>query len=64
MLSAQGGIFFNQGQGTFSSSHFATGATATAMIAADLNRTGKPDLVIINFEESFRPPNVGIAFRK
>jgi hypothetical protein len=64
MLSQQVGIFFNQGQGQFSSSYFASGAYAVDMIATDLNRTGKPDLVITNFGLSFRPPNVDILFHK
>ena len=64
MLSQQVGIFFNQGQGVFSSSYFASGAFTVAMIAADLNGTGKPDLVITNFGLGFRPPNVDILFHK
>jgi len=34
------------------------------MIASDLNRDGKPDLVIGNFLLDFAPPNVDIVFHK
>jgi hypothetical protein len=42
----------------------ASGAFAVAMTAADLNRDGKPNLVIANFVHVFAPPNVDVAFHK
>jgi hypothetical protein len=57
-------IFFNQGNGQYTRSFFASGADAIAVIALDLNRNGKQDLVIGNFQYSFAPPNVDVIFHK
>ena len=62
MLSHQVCLFLNNGQGQFTRSFYASGADATAMVAADLNRDGKPDLVITNFTFGFRPANADILF--
>jgi hypothetical protein len=45
-------------------SFFASGASAVAITASDLNRDGKPDLVIGNFVLDFAPPNVNVVFHK
>jgi len=57
-------IFFNQGNGQYTRSFFASGADAIAVIASDLNRDGKQDLVIGNFQYSFAPSNVDVVFHK
>ena len=64
MLSQQGVIFFNNGNGQFSRSFFATGADTVSMTSADLNRSGKTDLIITNFGVDYRPPNVDVIFHK
>jgi hypothetical protein len=64
LLSQQVALFFNLGGGQFSRSFFASGADNNAMVAADMNRDGKPDLVIVNFLLDFRPPNVDVVFHK
>jgi hypothetical protein len=64
LLSHQVAMFFNQGQGTFTRSFIAPGAQGNAMVAADLNRDGKPDLVILNFLLDFAPANVDVVFHK
>ena len=62
--SEQGCILFNAGGGRFTRSFFASGASAVAMTASDLNRNGKTDLVIGNFVFDFAPPNVNVVFHK
>ncbi len=57
-------IFFNNGNGQFTRSFFASGADTGAMVASDLNRDGKPDLVITNFMLGYRPPNAVVVFHK
>lgn len=57
-------VFFNAGKGQFTRSFFASGAGAIGMIQADLNRDGKPDLVITNFQTDFAPPNVNVLFHQ
>jgi len=64
MSSQQVCMLFNQGDGTFKRSFFASGANTVGMIASDLNRRGKKDLVIANFVFDFAPPNVNIVFHK
>ncbi len=64
MLTQQVALFFNSGKGQFTRSFFASGANTNGMIVSDLNRDGKPDLVIENFMLSFRPPNVDVVFHK
>jgi hypothetical protein len=57
-------IFFNSGNGQFTRSFFASGAATLGMIATDMNRDGKPDLVIGNFVLSFEPANIDVVFHK
>jgi hypothetical protein len=64
MLAQQGEILFNNGNGQFSRSFFASGASTTSMTAADLNQSGNSDLVFTNFQVDYRPPNVDIVFHK
>jgi hypothetical protein len=64
ILSHQVCLFFNDGKGEFTRSFFASGADTNSMLAADLNKDGKPDLVITNYMLSFRPPNVDVIFHK
>ena len=64
MLAQQGVIFFNNGNGQFSRSFFASGADTVSMTAADLNHSGKTDLIITNFGLDFRPPDVDVIFHK
>jgi hypothetical protein len=64
MLAQQGVILFNNGNGQFSRSFFASGADTVSMTAADLNHNGKTDLIITNFGLDFRPPNVDVIFHK
>jgi hypothetical protein len=64
MLSQQACLLFNNGNGEFTRSFFASGANVVAMVASDLNRNGKPDLVIGNFVVDFAPPNVNVVFHK
>ena len=64
MLSQQACILFPLGNGQFSRSFFASGADAVAITTSDLNRDGKPDLVIGNFVLDFAPPNVDVVFHK
>jgi hypothetical protein len=49
-LAQQAVIFFNQGNGRFSRSFFASGTDSTALTAYDLNHRGKKDLIFTNFE--------------
>jgi hypothetical protein len=64
MLSQQVVIFFNNGNGQYTRSLFASGASTNVMISTDLNGDGKPDLAIGNFQLGYRPPNVDVAFHK
>jgi len=64
MFSHEAEIFFNQANGQFTRSIFASGADATAVIRADLNHRGNLDLVIQNFMLDFQPPNVNVVFHK
>ncbi|MGC2246353.1 MAG: FG-GAP-like repeat-containing protein [Terriglobales bacterium] len=64
MLAQQGVIFFNNSNGQFSRSFFASGADTVAMTAADLNHRGVMDLVFSNFEYVFAPPNADVIFHK
>lgn len=52
------------GDGTYQRSYFASGASASALLAVDLNRDGKPDLVISNYQLIYRPPNAVVIFAK
>ena len=64
MLAQQAVILFNNGNGQFSRSFFASGASTVAMTAADLNHRGVMDLVFSNFEYDFAPPNADVVFHK
>lgn len=64
MLAQQGVILFNNGNGQFSRSFFASGADTVAMTAADLNHNGKADLILTNFQLDYRPPNVDVVLHK
>jgi hypothetical protein len=57
-------MLFNNGNGQFSRSFFASGAYTVAMTSSDLNRDGKLDLVIGNFQLDIAPPNVDVVFHK
>lgn len=57
-------ILFNAGGGEFTWSFFASGASAVAMTSSDLNRDGKPDLVIGNTVVIYAPPNVDVMFHQ
>jgi len=62
--SQQACILFNSGNGQFTRSFFASGADVVAMVTSDLNRDGKPDLVIGNFVLDFASPNVNVVFHQ
>jgi hypothetical protein len=64
MLSQQACLLFNNGNGEFTRSFFASGAFAVSMTTSDLNRDGKPDLIIGNFVLSYEPANVDVIFHK
>jgi len=64
MLSHQVCIAFNNGGGQFTRSFFASGAEAVGTIASDLNRNGKSDLIIGNYEYQFAPPNTDVVFHQ
>jgi hypothetical protein len=64
MLSQQVCLLFNNGNGEFTRSFFASGASAIVMTTADLNKDGRPDLVIGNFVLDFEPPNVDVVFHQ
>jgi hypothetical protein len=64
MLAQQGAILFNQGNGQFKRSYFASGADTVSLTGADLNRTGKTDLIFTNFGLDYRPPNVDVVFHQ
>jgi len=57
-------MLFNAGGGEFTRSFVASGASAVAMTASDLNRNGKTDLVIGNFVFDFVSANVNVMFHK
>jgi FG-GAP-like repeat len=57
-------VFFNWGNGQFARAFFASGASAIGLASADLVQKGKTDLVIANYNLSFRPPNVNVMFHK
>jgi hypothetical protein len=63
-LSYQVCLLFNPGNGQFTRSFFASGAFAAPIIAVDLNRSGKTDLVITNYGYAFLPPNVNVVFHQ
>jgi len=62
--SNQVALFFNQSNGQFTRSFFASGANTFAMRGADLNGDGKIDLVFVSFGLDFYPPNVDVIFHK
>jgi FG-GAP-like repeat len=62
--SAQVAILFNQGQGMFTRSFFASGVNTYAMRKADLKRNGNLDLVFVDFPADARPPKVDVVFHK
>jgi hypothetical protein len=64
MLSQQGCLLLNSGNGQFTRSFFASGADTIAMISSDLNQNGKLDLVIGNFVLDFAPPNIDVVFHQ
>ena len=64
MWSQQACLLFNNGNGQFTRSFFASGAFTVAMTSSDLNRDGKPDLVIGNVVLSYEPPNVNVVFQQ
>jgi len=57
-------LLFPSGQGQFTRSFFASGASATVMIASDLNKNGTLDLVIGNFLVDSAAPNVNVMFHQ
>lgn len=63
-LSYQVCLFFNNGNGEFTRSFFASGAFSAPIIASDLNNNGKLDLVIANYSYIFARPNVSIVFHQ
>jgi hypothetical protein len=64
MLAQQAVILFNNGNGQFSQSFFASGADTISISGADLNHRGKTDPMFTNFGLDYRPPNVDVVFRK
>jgi hypothetical protein len=64
MFAQQGVILFNNANGQFSRSFFASGVDTVSMTAADLNHRGTSDLIFSNFEVDFRPPNANVVFHK
>ena len=64
IFAQQGVILFNNTNGQFSRSFFASGADTVSMTAADLNHSGKSDLIFSNFELDSRPPNANVVFHK
>jgi len=64
MLSQQACIFFNEGNGQFTRSFFASGANSVAIVTSDLNGDGKPDLIFGNFVLSALPANIDVVFHK
>jgi FG-GAP-like repeat len=64
VLSYQVCMFFNNGNGQFTRSFFASGAFLAPIIAADLNHNGKLDLVIANYGYIFAPFNVNVVFHQ
>ncbi|MBI3477117.1 MAG: VCBS repeat-containing protein [Acidobacteria bacterium] len=64
MFAQQAVILFNNANGQFSRSFFASGADTASMTSADLNHGGKSDLIFSNFELDFRPPNANVVFHK
>lgn len=63
-LSYQVCMLFNQGNGQFTRSFFASGAFGGPIIASDLNKNGKLDLVIANYGYDFLPNDVNVVFHK
>jgi hypothetical protein len=57
-------ILTNTGQGQFTRSFFASGAAAVGMVLSDVNRDGKPDLVIGNYVLDFVPANINVVLHK
>jgi hypothetical protein len=57
-------IQFNAGGGEFTQSFVASGTSTVTMTVSDLNRDGKPDLVLGNAMAIFAPPNVNVVFHK
>lgn len=57
-------VFFNNGNGKFTRSFFASGASTIGIASADLVSKGKTDLVIANYNVNFFPPNVNVMLHK
>jgi len=64
MFSQQACILFNNGNGQFTRSFFASGADAVAIVASDLNKNGKSDLIVGNFVLGYAPPNIDVIFHQ
>jgi hypothetical protein len=64
MSAQQLALYTNDGQGGFELSYFASGVSTTTLACADLNGDGKIDVVVVNFEVDFRPPNAVVIFGK
>jgi hypothetical protein len=64
MLAQQGVILFNNTNGQYSRSFFASGASTAALTGGDINHRGVVDLVFSNFEAIFAPPNADVVFHK
>lgn len=64
MFAQQGVILFNNSNGQFSRSFFASGAFTNAITATDLNHKGVVDLVLSNFQYDSLPSNADVVFHK
>jgi hypothetical protein len=64
MFAQQLALYTNDGHGGFELSYFASGVNTTNLACADLNLDGKIDVVAVNFEVGFRPPNAVVIFGK
>jgi FG-GAP-like repeat len=57
-------LFFNSGNGQFTRSYFASGANTILITCADVNKDGKPDLIIGDFMVDSAPPNINVVLHQ
>jgi hypothetical protein len=63
-LAQQIELYTNDGQGGFTRSFLASGASTADLIGASFTTANQTDLAVLNYGLTFRPPNALVIFRK